>query len=66
MEGGRGRQTNLRTIQKDFPNRSFPYRKKYKNSLLQMDSIGFEERSTERHRELFSPGKVEVSLRRKC
>lgn len=38
----------------------------YKNSLLQMDSIGFEERSTERHRELFAPGKMEVSLRRKC
>lgn len=39
---------------------------RYKNGLMQRDSIGFEERSTERYREVSPARKVQVALRRRC
>lgn len=63
---GREEEDKPQDYTKGFPQEEvFLTGQRYENSLVQMDSAGFEERSTEKYREFSLLGKVEVSLRRK-
>lgn len=48
------------------PTEAFLIRQRYRNGLIQGDSIAFRERSIGKYKEVSPAGKVELALRKRC